>query len=243
MARFAWYLQGNLAREVCVLTDWKDHVWARPYRCTVLSQEPSVLASRLRYICENGVKENLVGSPLAWPGASSANALASGRRTLRGIWVERAEFTKAKRIRGQEGISEERFTVVETLHLSPLPGFERDWNGYVDFVRTMIESIERDAAERHRSEGTSPLGIDAVMAAHPHYVPEHQRDRSPAPLALASTRLMVKAFRDAYASVVLNYRQAAERLRLGQLDVAFPEGTFPPPRPFRLLPAPRAAIC
>jgi hypothetical protein len=156
---------------------------------------------------------------------------------MHGIWIDRADFTRAKRIRGQEGISEDRFTHSETLRLSPLPGFEQDWDGYVDFVRAMIQSIEQDAEERHRAAGTRPLGVQAVKAMHPHYVPEHKRDRSSAPLAFASTKQLVKAFRHAYANVVATYRAAAQRLRLGELGVAFPEGTFPPPRPIRLVPA------
>ena len=151
---------------------------------------------------------------------------------MRGVWIDRANnFTRAKRIRGQEGISEDRFT-----H-SPLPGFEQDWDGYVDFVRAMIQSIEQDADERHRAAGTRPLGVQAVKDVHPHFIPEHKRDRSPAPLAFASTKQLVKAFRHAYANVVAAYRVAAQRLRLGELSVAFPEGTFPSPRPIRLVPA------
>jgi len=39
--------------------------------------------------------------------------------------------------------------------------------------------------------------------------------------------------RDAYRRFLGAYRQAAERLRTGALDVLFPEGAFPPALPYR----------
>ena len=43
--------------------------------------------------------------------------------------------------------------------------------------------------------------------------------------------------REAYAWVVAEYREAAERLSAGELKVRFPEGTFPPAQSF--VPFPR----
>ena len=37
---------------------------------------------------------------------------------------------------------------------------------------------------------------------------------------------------EAYAWVMAVYREAADRLRGGDLRASFPEGTFPPGRPF-----------
>jgi hypothetical protein len=229
------FLQSNLAREVCVLTGWKDRVWARRYRCTVLSQEPGVVGRRLAYLIGQGCKEKLVLSPLDWPGASSVPSIVRGNQTVDGLWVDRTAFTNAKKARRTRGVSEERFTHYEAVRLSPPPGFE-DWLSYVDWTRGMVAQIEADTAATHERSCTRPLGVDAVLAVDPLHVPERQRDRSSSPLAFASSKLIVAAFRAAFRVVTTAYREAAERLRLGQLTVPFPEGTFPPPRPIMLVP-------
>ncbi len=57
-------------------------------------------------------------------------------------------------------------------------------------------------------------------------------DGSPAPLVHAATQAARKAFYDAYAWFVAAFRQAAEKLRRGDLTAAFPTGSFPPAPPF-----------
>ena len=48
----------------------------------------------------------------------------------------------------------------------------------------------------------------------------------------ALSREMRQALRAALAWIMVQYREAAERLKDGEYDVLFPEGTFPPARPF-----------
>jgi hypothetical protein len=235
MARFMAFLQSNLAKEVCVLTDWKDRVWARRYRSTVLSQETEVIGRRLRYILEQGCKEKLVLSPLDWPGASSVGSIVRGNRTIGGLWVDRTAFTNARKNRRTRGVSEERFTHYEAVRLSPPPGFE-DWQTYVDWTRGMVALIEADTVATHERAGSRPLGVDAILAMEPFHIPDRQRDRSCAPLVFASSKPIVAMFRAAFNVVTAAYRDVAERLRVGNLAVAFPEGTFPPPRPIRFMP-------
>ncbi len=69
------------------------------------------------------------------------------------------------------------------------------------------------------------------MEMDPNHRPA-KLDRSPAPDFHARRKKTRKAMRDAYAWVVANYREAAQRLRAGDRLVAFPEGTFPPGMPF-----------
>jgi hypothetical protein len=49
---------------------------------------------------------------------------------------------------------------------------------------------------------------------------------------LVSPEERAQALRAAYAEFLAAFRRAAERLKKGQLNVRFPQGSFPPPLPF-----------
>jgi hypothetical protein len=53
-------------------------------------------------------------------------------------------------------------------------------------------------------------------------------DRSPAPFVHAATRKIQKELWEAYGWFVAAYREAADKLRKGDRDAAFPPGSFPP---------------
>ncbi|MCP3909526.1 MAG: hypothetical protein GY713_01090 [Actinomycetia bacterium] len=76
------------------------------------------------------------------------------------------------------------------------------------------------------------------MEMDPHYRPA-KLDRSPAPDFHARHKKTRKAMRDAYVWVVAALRETAERLRVGDRAVDFPEGTFPPGLPFIPFPVAR----
>ena len=56
--------------------------------------------------------------------------------------------------------------------------------------------------------------------------------RAPAPGFHCATRQTRRELLEAYGWFHAAYREAAEKLRLGDLTATFPEGSFPPPRPF-----------
>jgi hypothetical protein len=56
--------------------------------------------------------------------------------------------------------------------------------------------------------------------------------KSPAPFFHALRKKVRKALWEAYGVFLAAYREAAERWRAGDRDVAFPTGSFPPPLPF-----------
>jgi hypothetical protein len=56
--------------------------------------------------------------------------------------------------------------------------------------------------------------------------------KAPAPGYHCASRQARRELHEAYGWFYASYRQAAEKLRLGDLTAAFPEGSFPPPRPF-----------
>ncbi len=94
-------------------------------------------------------------------------------------------------------------------------------------VREVVRDIEQEAAVERRKTGQRSRGAEAVMAMDPHFRPE-KLESSSAPMFHAARKHIRRAMWEAYAWVVKEYREAAERLREGDRLVAFPEGTFPP---------------
>ncbi len=98
-------------------------------------------------------------------------------------------------------------------------------------VKELIRDIEREAAVDRRTTGKSVRGAEAVMKVDPHFRPA-QRDHFPAPDFHGRRKDVRKAMRYAYTWVVAQHAKASERLRAGDRQVSFPEGTFPPGMPF-----------
>jgi hypothetical protein len=86
------------------------------------------------------------------------------------------------------------------------------------------------AAEREKT-GKEPLGAEQIQAQEPDTRPE-TLDRSPAPFVHAATRKVRKELWEAYCWFVAAYREAAETLKKGDRNAAFPPGSFPPHLPF-----------
>ena len=75
------------------------------------------------------------------------------------------------------------------------------------------------------------MGAEQIQAQDPETRPE-TLDRSPAPFIHAATKKARKALYEAYSWFVAAYREAAEKLRKGDREAAFPPGSFPPRLPF-----------
>ncbi|MEO1369468.1 MAG: hypothetical protein AAFX50_20000 [Acidobacteriota bacterium] len=228
MARFTCHLKTNLSKEIGRLHDWEGPLFAGRYRSVPLSDEPEIQLERLRYILGQGVKEGLVLSPKDWPGVHCARALLDNV-PLPGIWVDRTRLYAARQ-RGEEA-KERDFTQETELHLTPLPCLARLSQAKQRAVLSeLMDSIEAETLQRHRKNGTVPLGAEAVLQGDPHQKPG-KLSNSPKPHFHATRRVfrgMVEAFRE----FTLAYRLAAERFAAGDLGVEFPENCFPPRPPF-----------
>lgn len=230
LAAFMSYLNGNLAREAGRLHQWKERLWGRRYKPVRVSDEPEAQIQVLRYILEHGCKEDLVAAPHHWPGVHSARALADGA-PLEGVWINRTARYCARQ-RG-EAISEGRFQERERVNLSPLPCWSHlATEEYREEVRQLIRAVEQETAARHRRQSTRPLGRRAVRKQHPHDRPK-EPGKSPAPRFYCATRSVHRKLEESYFLIVLAYRQAAERIRRGDLSAVslIPEGCFPPRLP------------
>jgi len=95
----------------------------------------------------------------------------------------------------------------------------------------LIEHIETEAAVRHAREGTEPVGSKAVLAHKPADRPRSLK-KMLAPPFHAATKAARNELVEAYKWFTVAYREAADRLRHGDLSACFPDGCFPPSRPF-----------
>ena len=229
LAKFMQFVNANVAKEVNLLHDWKDHLWARRYKHVRVSDEIEDQEKRLRYILRHGTKENLVGKPAQWPGVHCVEALLTGQ-PLRGLWYDRREEYEAWR-RGERP-SKYAYATEETLKLDPMPCWrDLPTEEVRQRVATMVREIEQETAERHKQARTHPLGSKKILKQDPHGTPANTK-RSPAPRVHASCPEVWKAMQRGFFEFRDAYRQAADELKAGNRNVEFPQGSFPPALPF-----------
>ena len=73
--------------------------------------------------------------------------------------------------------------------------------------------------------------MKAILRQRPHRRPRRV-EKSPKPRFHAVKAEVFQAMREAWREVMAAFAIASARLRAGAVDVAFPEGTFPPSLPF-----------
>lgn len=231
LARFMNYLNSNLAREAGRLVRWREKFWGRRYQAILVSDEDEAQIERLRYVLAHGAKEGLVASPLDWPGAHCARALLDGTPVL-GHWVDRTLEHQA-RLKGK-AMEPSDLTSEESLHLTPLPCWAGLEPGQVRRrIELLVREIAAEAARRVAATGLPPLGRDALLRQEPHLEPNRVK-KGPAPLVHAASRAARDALRERYRLFVAGFRQAADAMRSGRIEMSFPSGSFPPASPFQV---------
>ena len=95
-----------------------------------------------------------------------------------------------------------------------------------------MRDIEHETAQRHSDVGTEPLGVSRILGQRQLDRPKRLK-KSPAPFCHAASKKVRRAFWEAYSLFYAAYCEAAEKLKAGDLSTVFPEGSFPPPQPFR----------
>ncbi|HEY3570031.1 MAG TPA: transposase [Thermoanaerobaculia bacterium] len=222
-------LQSKLAREANRLTGWRGPVFERRYDMTVVTDEEPAQVERLKYVLANGAKENLVERVCQWPGVHSAEALIHGA-TLEGHWFDRTRQYVARNQR--EELSREEYVFAEPVVLSPIPCWAHlPADRYRERMKSLVEEVDAEAARARQQSGARVLGVKVILAQDPQARPTSIA-RSPAPLVHAATKAARKMFYEIYAEFVSAFQAAAEALRQGRREVAFPAGSFPPALPF-----------
>ena len=230
LARFVGYFQGSLAKEAGRLHRWRGPFWHRRYQHVVVSDEEAAQVARLRYILANGCKENLVSSPLEWPGVSSIRPLLLGEE-LEGIWVDRTQ----ERLAGSRAVKEDpsRFREREIVTFEPIPCWRFLPPRLLrERIGELVAEIEAETLSRHRAQGSRPTGTRRVLRKDPHSKPVKSK-WSPAPLVHCVSQEARSALHEAYSSFLSAFRETADRLRSRNLLENFPEGAFPPSNPYQ----------
>ena len=75
------------------------------------------------------------------------------------------------------------------------------------------------------------MRADAIRRQNPHQRPAKTK-KSSAPLFHAATKRVRDELLNTYYSFVAAFREAAEKLKAGNRNAAFPIGSFPPGLPF-----------
>jgi putative transposase len=229
LSRFMGYFNSKLARESGRLTGWTQKIFGRRYQAIVVSSEDGAQTERMKYVLGHGCKEDLVERPREWLGVHSVQALTEGK-VLEGLWFDRTQEYAARR-RGED-FSRLQYATREILTLDPLPC----WESLTEEDRrrravALVADIEAEAAARRKKTGVKPPGPAAILAQDPHRQPAKSK-KSPAPAFHAASRAVRKELREAYALFMAAYRDAAEKLRVGDRTARFPAGSFPPALPF-----------
>ncbi len=231
MAEFMRMVNGNFARKVGDLVDWEGPVWSRRYKPVVISDEEEAQVAKLKYLLQQGTKENLVARPVDWPGPQTVAELCLGYDFVTGgVWHDKDGENEARR-RGKT-VDHEDFVHRHLItQLSPLPCWRnQDRAEIAARVRTYVAEIEQATRERHTDAGTRPLGVKAVLRMHPFDKPETTK-RSYARRFVAATQEALRELWEEWKAFLLTYRQASDDLKAG-LEANFPPGSFPPGLPY-----------
>lgn len=223
VASYLQYVNANIAKRVGALYGWTERFW-RPHTSVAPILDDEAAIDRFTYILKNGVKEGLVRSPRDWPGASAVPGLL-GNMEVPTTWIDR---DRERRDRSR-GAVRPRAEYRYVIRLSPLPV----WSHLEpDDLRArhaaMITEIEQMAAD-------APVGVQAMLALHPHSMPSTPLKKTRPPECHATTRPLHDAFRRAYREFVAAFRRVTQVLtdREAATTHEFPIGCFPRPPWFR----------
>jgi len=140
-----------------------------------------------------------------------------------GIWSRRYQ---AILVSGEEGAQISRLKYV----LPPL--LEGSFRGYPENTGTQFDQPDRNRSRRPESQDrrrASRGGGDPGPTSAPS---SPAFEKSPAPLFHTVSQAVRRELYEGYAWFVAAFRQAAEKLKAGDRNAAFPTGSFPPALPF-----------
>jgi hypothetical protein len=150
--------------------------------------------------------------------------------SLEALWFDRTREHVARR----RGIAFERLELATPykMHLKPLLCWAHlSAEEYRRRIAEMVHDIENQASLQRRLGDLPAKGPAVVRDQEPHAAPERLK-KSPAPLIHAASRKIRRELYEGYKHFLAAFRDAAARLRAGELDAVFPAGSFPPAAPW-----------
>lgn len=229
LSAFMRDVQSQTAKEVGRLVEWNQKFWHRRFDPIPVADEEAAQVDRLAYVISQSVKENLVPEIDQWPGIHAAQNIASGE-PIRGIWRDRT--FEGRQSRGAKKPDPSSYLFEEELLLTKLPCWsELSDEEYRERVVEMVRGIEEEAARKRALEHKSCLGVAKILAQNPLETPKSSA-RSPRPRFHAISKKAREAMREAFKAFLDAFLLASAEFLEGKKDVVFPDGCFPPARPF-----------
>jgi REP element-mobilizing transposase RayT len=231
---FIGFIEREISRRWGHHIDWPDRMWRR-YESTALVGAESELRA-FAYVLAQGTKENLVSSPLHWPGVHCAVDLVKGRRR-RGIWFDGTGYGRAVQAQRTaarpKAVKKSDFARKYEIVLARLPGLralsEKEFRAYVtDLVGEIVETAR---AER-KARRAKVMGRRRVLET-PR---ETRRALPPQPWFEKRRRMIVWAkmaeatlgYLHRYWAFQRAFREASQRFCAGETGVTFPPWAFRP---------------
>ena len=236
LAQFMQMVDCNLSKEIGTrLHGWPGGMWDTRYKMVPVTDEEAAQVDRLRYQLANGVKEGLVDKAEEWPGVHSAKALMTGA-PLVGHWYNRSREYAARQLRREKNVEASQFATEERIVFSPLPCWEElSESERQQRVTDLVASIDEEARQERERTGKKSLGVKKILRVNPTKR-KAVVEKSPRPRVHAKSREKRREWLEALQEIVIAHREASERLRDGDRNAEFPEGTFPCALPFVPLP-------
>ncbi len=229
LAAFMRDVQSQIAKEVGLLLEWDQKFWGRRYDAIPVSDEEEAQVERLVYLCRQSVKENLTETVSEWPGIHAAQNIASGE-PIRGIWRDRT--FEGRQSRGKKKPDPSSYLFAEELVLTKLPCWsELSDDGYRERVGAIVRRVEEEAARKRAPEGKSCLGVAKILAQDPFASPKKSA-KSTRPWFHAVSERARETMREAFKAFYDAFLIASAEFLEGKIDVVFPDGCYPPARPF-----------
>jgi len=229
LAAFMRDVQSQIAKEIGLEIEWDQRFWGRRYDAIPVADEEESQVERLAYLCSQSVKENLCETVAEWPGIHAAQNIASGE-PIQGVWRDRT--LEGRQSRGQVKPNSSLFLHEEELVLTKLPCWsELSDEEYRERVGEIVQRVEQEAAGKRRLEGKSCLGIQKILNQDPLASPKKPA-KSPRPWFHAVSKKAREVMYESFKAFLDAYRLASAGFLEGKEDVVFPDGCFPPARPF-----------
>jgi putative transposase len=212
---FLRYFHSLLARCLNVhLSRWESF-WSTEQTGMLHLGDADAVFNKMIYSLTNAVKDHLVDKALNWPGFNSLRYQLADKPVVvkRPSWF----FDKNGELPEQVELSFKR--PPEFAHLS-----HQQWT---DKIREAVAEQERKAAEQRRREGRSIVGRKAIRRQSPYSCPKTCTERRGLRPRVASRnkRRRIELL-GANKRFIERYHDALRRRRFGELDVAFPYGTY-----------------
>ena len=184
MAAFVGYFMSKIAKELGRMHGWREKFWGRRYHSASLEDSARVQQERFLYILRNGCKEDLVDSPLEWPGVSTAHAFARGTASSTGSGTtEQRSITRddAARLRPHRS--------AKSCDSPPFPSWQpgRPRRGRSSLLKPLATSPTRRSSDIVRTSPGHSVSGPFSGSVHTHgHNPSGRSQRPSSTLRLAS---------------------------------------------------------